>query len=110
MLEVFPHVEAAEGATTRATARQSIADFIAEYPDIDSEIKYKKASMKAYGYLEKGVREYPELREIVKLHFPPARALTRNTHTHTHTHTRPQMSLYPRPRSDHTTRKELRYI
>ena len=69
MLEVFPHVEAAEGATTRATARQSIADFIAEYPDIDSEIKYKKASMKAYGYLEKGVREYPELREIVKLHF-----------------------------------------
>ena len=49
MLEVFPHVEAAEGATTRATARQSIADFIAEYPDIDSEIKYKKASIKANG-------------------------------------------------------------
>ena len=74
MPESFPAggpraAEATEGTTTRVRSRQSMADFVAEYPDIDSEIKYKRASMKAYGYLEKGVREYPELREIIKAHF-----------------------------------------
>ena len=60
MPESFPAggpraAEATEGTTTRVRSRQSMADFVAEYPDIDSEIKYKRASMKAYGYLEKGV-------------------------------------------------------
>ena len=48
MPESFPAggpraAEATEGTTTRVRSRQSMADFVAEYPDIDSEIKYKRA-------------------------------------------------------------------
>ena len=71
-LMIFAHQTVAdmpaEFPTGTTTTRHTREEFIAEYPDIDTPAKYKHASAKAWGYLDLGLKDFPELREAIKGH------------------------------------------